>query len=47
MDSDKDNDGPKLSGLGIALVREVRVQQDNLKFESNSVPACLLRHDYI
>ena len=39
MDSDKDNDDPKLSGLGVALVREVQVQQDNRKIESNS--ACL------
>jgi hypothetical protein len=39
MDSDKDNDDPKLSGLGVALVREVEVQQDNRKIESNS--ACL------
>jgi hypothetical protein len=39
MDSDKDNDDPKLSGLGVVLVREVQVQQDNRKIESNS--ACL------
>jgi hypothetical protein len=39
MDSDKDIDGPKLSGLGAALVREVLVHQDNRKFGSNS--ACL------
>jgi hypothetical protein len=39
MDSDKDNDSPKLSRLRVTLVREVLVQQDYRKFKSNS--ACL------
>ena len=46
MDNDKDNEGPQLSGLGVAMVGEVLVQQDycNLRV---IVPASLLRHDYI
>ena len=28
MDVDKDNDDPKLSEIGVALAREVQVQQD-------------------
>ena len=45
MDVDKDNDDPKLSEIGVALAREVQVQQGYREFESND--ACLLRHDYI
>jgi hypothetical protein len=45
MDVNKDKDDPKLSELGVALAREVQVQQGYREFESND--ACLLRHDYI
>jgi len=45
IDVKKEKDDPKLSELGVALAREVQVQQGYREFESND--ACLLRHDYI